>query len=72
MSNHIGGATSLTTTLLVKKFNQASQCPGQVGLSDLAAYTQDGQKVGTPKFPFKLFLVPLVRVMPFDVAKRCR
>jgi len=60
MSNHIGGATSLTTTLLVKKFNQASQCPGQVGLSDMAAYTQDGQKVGTPKFPFKLFLVPLV------------
>jgi len=61
MSNHISGSTSLATTLLVRKFQQASQCPGQVGLSNLAAYTQDGTKVATPKFPFKLFLVPLVQ-----------
>jgi hypothetical protein len=60
-SNHLPGPASLATTLLIRKFQQASQCPGQVGLSNLATYTQDGQKVATPKFPFKLFLAPLVQ-----------
>lgn len=44
--------------MLVKKFNQASNCGPQVGLSDMARYSQDGTKHDDPKFPFKLFLVP--------------
>lgn len=60
MSNHIGPPASAATKLLVKKFQQASQCAPQVGLSDLAAYTQSGLAVPAKerRFPFKLFLVP--------------
>jgi hypothetical protein len=60
MSNHIGAPASVATKALVKKFQQASQCAPQVGLSDLAAYAQSGKAVPTAeiKFPFKLFLVP--------------
>merc|ERR1711953_1257532 len=41
-----------------EKFSQVSQCAAQVGLSDLARYSQDGTKNYDPNFPFKLFLVP--------------
>ena len=57
-SNHIAPPEGVATKLLAKKFEQASQCPGQVGLSDMATYSQDGTKVHKPKFPFKLFIVP--------------
>lgn len=61
LSNHIPPPSSdLKQKLLVKKFNQASNCAPQVGLSDMARYSQDG-KYHNPeslKFPFKLFLVP--------------
>jgi len=68
-SNHIPPPTSVATTLLVKKFEQASQCPGQVGLSDMATYTQAGTKVDDPKFPFKLFLVPSAEVQKANTPK---
>lgn len=58
VSNHISPPNGITQGLLVKKFNQASQCPSQVGLSDMARYSQDGTEHANPKFPFKLFLVP--------------
>jgi hypothetical protein len=58
VSNHIPPPKGITQDLLVKKFNQASQCPSQVGLSDMAKYSQDGTEHAAPKFPFKLFLVP--------------
>jgi len=61
-SNHIPAPASVATKLLVKKFQQASQCPSQVGLSDMATWAQDGQKVDSPKFPFKLFIVPSAEV----------
>lgn len=57
-SNHIGPPTSTATKVLVKKFQQSSQCPSQVGLSDMAKYDQAGKEVSSPQFPFKLFLVP--------------
>jgi len=59
VSNHIPPPSyDLQQKVLVKKFNQASNCAPQVGLSDMARYSQDGKKHDIPKFPFKLFLVP--------------
>jgi hypothetical protein len=58
ISNHIPVSPELPLKLVAKKFEQASQCPTQVGLSDLAKYSQDGTKHERPKFPFKLFFVP--------------
>lgn len=55
-SNHIAPASGVVQ-ILAKKFEDASQCPFQVGLSDLARYDQDGAESNTPKFPFKLFMV---------------
>lgn len=68
-SNHIAPAASTATKVLVKKFQQASQCPSQVGLSDMATYSQDGVKVDRPNFPFKLFLVPSPEVQRSDTPK---
>jgi len=61
-SNHIAPPASVPTKALVKKFQQASQCPSQVGLSDMATWTQNGTKVADPKVPFKLFMVPSAEV----------
>ena len=36
---------------------EASNCAVQIGLSDLARYSQSGRESKPPKFPFKLFLV---------------
>lgn len=71
-SNHIPGpSANLEQQVLVKKFDQASQCPPQVGLSDLAKYAQDGTPVSAPHFPFKLFFVPRVQTpdTPKTIAK---
>ena len=43
--------------VIAKKFEDASNCPYQVGLSDFAQYSQGGQESSPPKFPFKLFFV---------------
>jgi len=68
-SNHIPPPASTATKLLVKKFQQASQCPSQVGLSDMATYSQDGKEEDSPKFPFKLFLVPSAEVQKPNTPK---
>jgi len=68
-SNHIPPPASVATKILVKKFQQASQCPSQVGLSDMATYSQDGTKASDPKFPFKLFIVPSQEVQRTDTPK---
>lgn len=57
MSNHIAPASGVTK-ILAKKFEEASQCPFHVGLSDLARYSQDGVESNPPNFPFKLFMIP--------------
>jgi len=58
MSNHISPAKG-PKILLAKKFEDATICSPQVGISHLAMYDQLG-KAFTPKFPYKLFLVPKV------------
>lgn len=55
-SNHIAPGEGFTT-VLVNKFEEASNCAVQIGLSDLARYSQSGRESNPPKFPFKLFLV---------------
>jgi len=60
-SNHIAAPVG-PTMILAKKFMQASQCAPQVGLSDLARYSQDGTEHKDPQFPFKLFMVPSQKV----------
>lgn len=55
-STHITPASGVTV-VIAKKFEDASNCPYQVGLSDFAQYSQGGQESSPPKFPFKLFFV---------------
>merc|ERR1712007_278595 len=73
LSNHIPPPSGFQQNLLVKKFNQASNCAPQVGLSDMAKFSQDGTQHDNPIFPFKLFLVPGSEVQqstePKDVKK---
>jgi len=57
-SNHLEPVSGGATSILVAKFKEASQCPYQVGLSDLARYSQDGTEHSRPRFPFKLFMRP--------------
>eukprot|EP00927_Polykrikos_kofoidii_P061834 TRINITY_DN56661_c0_g1_i1.p1 TRINITY_DN56661_c0_g1~~TRINITY_DN56661_c0_g1_i1.p1 ORF type:complete len:436 (+),score=42.56 TRINITY_DN56661_c0_g1_i1:71-1309(+) len=57
LSNHIS-PPCVETSPLARKFQQASQCGQQVGISDLARFSQDGTPYASPLFPFKLFLVP--------------
>eukprot|EP00327_Prymnesium_parvum_P010960 CAMPEP_0184377666 /NCGR_PEP_ID=MMETSP0007-20130409/2454_1 /TAXON_ID=97485 /ORGANISM="Prymnesium parvum, Strain Texoma1" /LENGTH=453 /DNA_ID=CAMNT_0026721659 /DNA_START=19 /DNA_END=1380 /DNA_ORIENTATION=+ len=61
LSNHIAPPAGFTA-ILAKKFNQASQCAPQVGLSDMAKWSQDGTPHQDVNFPFKLFLVPSAAV----------
>lgn len=71
LSNHIPPARSgnVQQKIIVKKFQQASNCAPQVGLSDMARYSQNGQKHESPKFPFKLFLVPSKEVQTPAIEK---
>ena len=65
-SNHIPPPVDRLKKVLSKKFNQASGCAIQVGLSDLASVTQAGEKVEHPEFPFQLILEPADVSMPAD------
>jgi len=69
ISNHISPTVG-KLKLLSKKFEDATICSTQVGLSNLAMYDQAGNAFTTPKFPFKLFLVPTVstRLSPTTVS----
>jgi len=67
-SNHISPPQGATKALALK-FNQASQCAPQVGISDLARYSQDGTEHNPPNFPFKLFMVPGEDVQMDESAK---
>merc|ERR1712232_1418480 len=60
MSNHIVPDPAPDKVALGRKFEQATLCATMVGLSDFAGYTQSGQKVASPKFPYRLFFVPMV------------
>jgi len=43
---------------LARIFEAATICSSQVGISDLAKYSQAGRSVASPKFPYKLFFQP--------------
>merc|ERR1711997_333898 len=62
LANHIPSESGLAIAVFIKKFKQASKCPGKVGLRDLTMYDQDGNEETDPKFPFKLSFVPTGKV----------
>jgi len=51
LGNHVAPAGALQKT---GKFQQASGCIDMVGLSNVCTWTQDGQKVDKPVFPFEI------------------
>jgi hypothetical protein len=57
-SNHIPGPTSSFTQAVATKFQTVTTDATMVGLSDWAQYTQAGQKVSTPNFPYQIFFEP--------------
>lgn len=56
-SNHIPDLTSKYLIPLAEKFTTATKYIQTIGLSDMATYSQNGQKE-TPRFPFKLRFEP--------------
>eukprot|EP00158_Paraphelidium_tribonemae_P001471 Partr_v1_DN24431_c0_g1_i1_m66268 len=58
LSNHVPRPTTGALKAVHTKFRQASNFPGQVGLSDIARFDQNGKESALPLFPFKLILVP--------------
>jgi len=68
LSNHLPPSSGIAG-VLAKKFEQASQCAAQVGVSDMARYAQDGTEAAAPKQPFKLLMVPSSAVQQTTSAK---
>ena len=57
-TNHIPSASGVALTTLAHKFATATPYVQTVGLSDFSNFTQDGQQVSDPKFPWQLIFVP--------------
>eukprot|EP00441_Pelagodinium_beii_P045184 CAMPEP_0197625496 /NCGR_PEP_ID=MMETSP1338-20131121/4852_1 /TAXON_ID=43686 ORGANISM="Pelagodinium beii, Strain RCC1491" /NCGR_SAMPLE_ID=MMETSP1338 /ASSEMBLY_ACC=CAM_ASM_000754 /LENGTH=389 /DNA_ID=CAMNT_0043195923 /DNA_START=24 /DNA_END=1193 /DNA_ORIENTATION=+ len=51
LSNHVAPPAALQALM---KFQQASNCAPFVGLSDVCSYSQEGEKVDEPQFPFEI------------------
>jgi hypothetical protein len=54
---------------LSRHFETSSQCFSQVGLSNMAHWSQDGNEAGNVSFPFKLFFVPTQEAQLPDVPR---
>lgn len=67
ISNHVAPASG-PLVLLARKFEEATICSTQVGLSDFARYSSDGRE-SQPNFPFKLFFVPTAASQKGDQEK---
>jgi len=65
-SNHVAPDQALIN---LGKFQQASGCIDSVGLSDACTYTQAGEKVDKPVFPFELWFEPTGSVSFADTKK---
>jgi len=52
-STHTAPTNVFPTSILVRKFREATDCVFQVGVSDLARYSQSGRE-HSPRFPFKI------------------
>jgi len=50
----------------LNKFQQASDCIIQVGLSDVCKYDQDGSMAASPRFPFELLFAPAAVKFPTE------
>jgi hypothetical protein len=59
-TNHLNSADGAVKQYIASKFAEVSAPPEAVGLSDIAAYTVDGDQVDQPIFPFEIMLVPNV------------
>lgn len=57
-SNHVNVTSSPILSVLANKFAEVSAPAEFVGLSDIAAYTEEGVEVDEPVFPFELVLLP--------------
>jgi hypothetical protein len=60
-TNHVpelGTSASVVLRLARSAFAAASEWPTMLGLSDFARYTQDGNAVASPEFPFRLVFHP--------------
>jgi len=58
-SNHIGDAEGIALKLLQRKFSEATEWTGMMGLRDMAKYDQDGNDNSSNlKFPYKLIWRP--------------
>jgi len=64
LSNIVAPAKALQAT---GKFQQASGCINQVGLSDVCKHSQDGTPVDAPNFPYEIQFEPAA--VSFDTAK---
>jgi len=53
-STHTAPTNGFPASLLVRKFKEATDCVFQIGVSDLARYSQNGREHATPRFPFKI------------------
>eukprot|EP00743_Colponemidia_sp_Colp-15_P000178 GILK01000205.1.p1 GENE.GILK01000205.1~~GILK01000205.1.p1 ORF type:complete len:358 (+),score=57.11 GILK01000205.1:41-1075(+) len=60
MANHVAVSQnpSFAQRQLLNAFKKASPWPGTVGLSNFAAYAEDGTKVDEPQFPWMLVFQP--------------
>merc|ERR1712166_166916 len=65
-SNHVAPDDALVQ---LGKFQQASGCIDMVGLSDACTYTQAGEKVDEPVFPFEVWFEPTGSVSFADQKK---
>jgi len=61
LSNHINPSGSA----VANRFEQGTLCATQVGLADMAKYSQTGEEF-TPEFPYKLFYIPSTELRSAD------
>jgi len=65
LTNHVpdlSTATDLVLRELRQKFSEASQWPVMLGLTNFAAYDENGNSVSTPVAPFRLIFHPVTSV----------
>jgi hypothetical protein len=62
-TNHPPKPSGVLLAIVAKKFSEASNCPLNVGLSDVASFDETGAKAATPNFPYKIVFVPSGKVV---------
>eukprot|EP00545_Synedropsis_sp_CCMP1620_P013676 CAMPEP_0119014664 /NCGR_PEP_ID=MMETSP1176-20130426/10148_1 /TAXON_ID=265551 /ORGANISM="Synedropsis recta cf, Strain CCMP1620" /LENGTH=334 /DNA_ID=CAMNT_0006967879 /DNA_START=21 /DNA_END=1025 /DNA_ORIENTATION=+ len=57
-TTHVNTTSGVATSFMANKFAKVSSPAEAIGLSDIASYTVEGNKVDEPIFPAELILVP--------------